>query len=256
MDVYSQSIICRARGHHGLSNCTQYEHRACLDPFSFMSFTNDNHLQGMIVGWAILSPLSFYKGWAPGPVGDMTTGARGWILWTALAIMVADSVVSLLPVIHEFVSKGFEAVKKQTHEYRRRNGAGFIRLPRTPLTPSFPSSSSGAHPRTASRSRSASAGRNLRSGPSSLLSPTEEVEEAHLYDVEIESDTETSERLVPVRWVVAGLVSSILLGTLLVWAVFGHEGIRPWATVVGFLMGGVLSLLGCVCFEACFVSTH
>lgn len=207
----------------------------------------------MIVGWGILSPLSHYKGWAPGPVGDMTTGARGWILWTALAIMVADSVVSLLPVALEFVFKGFEAAKNCAQEYRQRNG-GFIQLPITPLTPSFSTLPSSAHPRTTSRSRSASARRNLRSGPSSVLSPAEEIEEAHLYEEINEIDTETLDRLVPARWVVMGLVSSITFGTLLVWAVFGHEGIRPWATVIGFLMGGVLSLLGCVCSK-CFTST-
>lgn len=52
----------------------------------------------MLVGWAVLSPLSKHAGWAPGPVGDMTSGARGWILWISLAIMCADSLVSLLPV--------------------------------------------------------------------------------------------------------------------------------------------------------------
>ncbi|KAG8686200.1 hypothetical protein FRC11_009356, partial [Ceratobasidium sp. 423] len=39
---------------------------------------------GMIFGWGILSPLSKLNGWAPGPTGDMITGARGWILWVAL----------------------------------------------------------------------------------------------------------------------------------------------------------------------------
>lgn len=35
---------------------------------------------GMITGWAILSPLAKYKGWAPGPVGSTTDGSRGWIV--------------------------------------------------------------------------------------------------------------------------------------------------------------------------------
>jgi uncharacterized oligopeptide transporter (OPT) family protein len=35
---------------------------------------------GMIVGWAVLSPLSKNAGWAPGPVGSTTNGARGWIV--------------------------------------------------------------------------------------------------------------------------------------------------------------------------------
>lgn len=52
-------------------------------------------LLGAIIGWGILSPLAKSKGWAPGPVDDWTTGSRGWIMWVSLAIMLADSVVSL-----------------------------------------------------------------------------------------------------------------------------------------------------------------
>jgi hypothetical protein len=59
-----------------------------------------------------------------------------------------------------------------------------------------------------------------------------------------ETDFEPPERLVPNDWVVWGLGASIVIGTILVWIVFGAEGIRPWATVIGFLMGGLLSLLG------------
>ncbi|KAG8890770.1 hypothetical protein FRB98_004815 [Tulasnella sp. 332] len=58
---------------------------------------------GMLVGWAVLGPISRTHGWAPGPVGSMEDGARGWILWVALAVMCAESLVSLLPVISEFV---------------------------------------------------------------------------------------------------------------------------------------------------------
>ena len=52
-------------------------------------------LLGAIVGWGILSPLAKSRGWAPGPVFDWTTGSKGWIVWVSLAIMLADSVVSL-----------------------------------------------------------------------------------------------------------------------------------------------------------------
>lgn len=158
---------------------------------------------GMLVGWGILSPLAKSRGWAPGPVGDMATGARGWILWTSLAIMVSDSVVSLLPVVREFAVKAMKPV--------RRRG---LRMPATPVSPAFVI----ARPR----------GR--------------EVDD----EVEGEGDVEPLERLVPVQWVLWGLGGSIVSGTLLVWFVFGAEGIRPWATVIGYLMGGVLSLLGCV----------
>jgi len=52
-------------------------------------------LLGAIVGWGILSPLAKHNGWAPGPVSDWTTGSKGWIVWISLAIMLADSIVSL-----------------------------------------------------------------------------------------------------------------------------------------------------------------
>ena len=146
----------------------------------------------MLVGWGILSPLSKYAGWAPGPVGDMTTGARGWILWTSLAIMCTDSLVSLAPVIGEVVSK------------------------------------------------------RLLKG--------------HLPDDQDKDDkeVETEDRLVPMQWVTWGLVGSVIFGTVVVWLVFGQEGIKPWATLIGFGMGGLLSVLGyvlsfCSCRDITYV---
>ena len=136
----------------------------------------------MLVGWGILSPLSKHAGWAPGPVGDMTSGARGWILWVSLAIMCSDSLVSLVPVVAEIV---------YTKLWRGALGMG------------------GGE------------------------DPTKESKEF-----------ETEDRLVPTKWVVWGLTGSVILGTALVWLVFGDEGIKPWATLVGFVMGGLLSVLG------------
>ncbi|KAF2465503.1 OPT superfamily oligopeptide transporter [Lindgomyces ingoldianus] len=52
-------------------------------------------LLGAIIGWGILSPLAKHKGWAPGPVSDWTEGSKGWIVWISLAIMLADSLISL-----------------------------------------------------------------------------------------------------------------------------------------------------------------
>lgn len=52
-------------------------------------------LLGAVLGWGVLSPLAKAKGWAPGPVSDWTTGSKGWIVWISLAIMLADSFVSL-----------------------------------------------------------------------------------------------------------------------------------------------------------------
>lgn len=52
-------------------------------------------LLGALIGWGVLSPLAKNKGWAPGPVSDWTEGSKGWIVWISLAIMLADSLVSL-----------------------------------------------------------------------------------------------------------------------------------------------------------------
>ncbi|KAI9677299.1 MAG: Ras GTPase activating protein ira2 [Trizodia sp. TS-e1964] len=52
-------------------------------------------LVGAVLAWAVLSPLAKAKGWAPGEVGDWEHGSKGWIIWVSLAIMLADSIVSL-----------------------------------------------------------------------------------------------------------------------------------------------------------------
>lgn len=59
-----------------------------------------------------------------------------------------------------------------------------------------------------------------------------------------DEEVETADRLVPLSWVYWGLGTSVVVGTFLVWLVFGHDGIKPWATLVGYLIGGLLSILG------------
>jgi hypothetical protein len=49
----------------------------------------------MLTGWLFLSPLAKTSGWAPGPVSSGTDGSRAWILWPALAIMTAESILSV-----------------------------------------------------------------------------------------------------------------------------------------------------------------
>lgn len=136
----------------------------------------------MLVGWGVLSPLAKNSGWAPGPVGDMTTGSRGWILWTSLAIMCTDSLVSLLPVIYEII---IEKILPAINYHKLSGGK-----------------------------------------------------------IKEDKEVETDDRLVPMSWVLWGTSGSVVIGTLLVWLVFGDEGIKPWATVIGYLLGALLSVLG------------
>ncbi|KAF7374839.1 OPT superfamily [Mycena sanguinolenta] len=109
---------------------------------------------GMLLGWGVLSPLSKLS-----------------------AIMCADSLVSLFPVVVEYLVDLFPRRGRETH--------------------------------------------------------TKE-----------EYDTETEDRLVPNTWVVGGVLVSVILGTFVVWLVFGDDGIKPWATLLSFALGGLLSILG------------
>ncbi|QRV74989.1 OPT oligopeptide transporter protein [Ceratobasidium sp. AG-Ba] len=136
--------------------------------------------QGMVFGWGVLSPISKLNGWAPGPTGDMITGARGWILWVSLAIICANSFVSITPTIYRIGKSVYISIV------------------------------------------------------SKRVTVVEE-------DV---PEDEPDSRLVPNNWVWGGLLVSTALGTILVWVVFGYEGIKPWATVLRFMIGGVLSHLG------------
>ncbi|KAJ5516456.1 hypothetical protein N7527_008016 [Penicillium freii] len=52
-------------------------------------------LFGAVLGWGVLSPLAKTHGWAPGEVKSWENGSKAWIVWISLAIMLADSLVSL-----------------------------------------------------------------------------------------------------------------------------------------------------------------
>ncbi|KAG8906328.1 hypothetical protein FRB99_007108 [Tulasnella sp. 403] len=144
---------------------------------------------GMIAGWAILSPIAKNNGWAPGPVGSMDIGARGWILWIALAVMCAESVVSLVPFAFEFAR---DLTKASVAFWR----------------------------------------------PGTSLNGDTLTNNGH------DEDPETEDRLVPTPWILWGMGASVVFGTFMVWLVFGSTGIKPWATVLSFMIGTVLGLLG------------
>jgi len=50
---------------------------------------------GAFVSWALIAPAVESAGWVSGPTMSYAEGSRGWILWTGVAIMVADALTSL-----------------------------------------------------------------------------------------------------------------------------------------------------------------
>lgn len=52
-------------------------------------------LLGAIIAWAILGPIAQSAGWAPGGVMSYKDGARGWLLWPGVALMVSEALTSL-----------------------------------------------------------------------------------------------------------------------------------------------------------------
>jgi len=50
---------------------------------------------GAVVGWGLLGPLSSSYEWVTGPIMDIKTGPRGWILWPGVALMVSESLMSV-----------------------------------------------------------------------------------------------------------------------------------------------------------------
>ncbi|PSK54776.1 hypothetical protein B9Z65_3865 [Elsinoe australis] len=82
--------------------------------------TTLNMLLGAVVGWGILSPLAKAKGWAPGPVDDWEEGSKGWIVWVSLAIMLADSIISLgWLVLRPSINLAKEYAPRVRDSYRR-----------------------------------------------------------------------------------------------------------------------------------------
>ncbi|KAL6065382.1 Succinate dehydrogenase iron-sulfur subunit [Balamuthia mandrillaris] len=73
-------------------------------------------LAGALFGWAFLAPLAKYQGWAPGKVSDWENGAKGWILWVSLSIMLSEALVSLSALLLRYALKLY-----LQSNYRRAN---------------------------------------------------------------------------------------------------------------------------------------
>ncbi|KFY33471.1 hypothetical protein V494_07595 [Pseudogymnoascus sp. VKM F-4513 (FW-928)] len=191
--------------------------------------TTIHMLIGAILGWAILSPLAKHKGWAPGPIDDWEAGSKGWIIWISLAIMLADSIVSLAYIAGKQVAPYawimMNRVYKTTAGRRWRNIVN------------FGPSSSGYVPIDGMQDSTVLAD-TLSNPRESLQSPPQPASLKSLPDMDAPPEHLVSGRVV---WI--GLISSILFCILCIRISFGAL-VPLYATVAAVMIALVLSVMG------------
>ncbi len=80
-------------------------------------------LIGAILSWGILGPLSLHLGWTTGSIMNYETGPRGWLLWPGVALMVTESLMSLV-LSSKSIIKSF--TKKISKDDTNKNHLDFI----------------------------------------------------------------------------------------------------------------------------------
>lgn len=192
--------------------------------------TTAHMLLGAIVGWGILSPLAKNMGWAPGPVSDWETGSKGWIIWVSLAIMLADSIISLgyialRPVVHQ-AHRAFHLVLEKRSSTSWRELFSFGSSPT--YTPLHNRDSSDLQPTTSTST--------MR--PLHMTSSTVTATIRDLPDVDA-----PPEHLVSMRTVWIALTTSVIFCIVAIRVAFGPR-VPIWATTVAVLLALVLSIMG------------
>lgn len=186
-------------------------------------------LLGAVVGWGILSPLAKSRGWAPGPVEDWASGSKGWIVWVSLAIMLADSVVSLgwltIRPLLLHIPHHYALVQQLAKSGRLLDMLRFGRSKTVDYTAVASSESSTA---LTPRKSHSSAHRAARG----------DVSDKDLPDVDA-----PTEHLVSNRVVFVGLILSILVCIAAVHTVFG-DLVPLYATITAVILALFLSVMG------------
>lgn len=60
-------------------------------------------LLGAVVGWGVLGPMAQNNGWVDGEIMSYADGARGWLLWPGVALMVSEALTTLAMSWRTFV---------------------------------------------------------------------------------------------------------------------------------------------------------
>ncbi|KAI3341586.1 OPT oligopeptide transporter protein-domain-containing protein [Ustulina deusta] len=191
--------------------------------------TTIHMLLGAIIGWGVLSPLAKNRGWAPGPINDWESGSKGWIVWTSLAIMLADAVISLGHVaLRPVVEHGPALLITFRQRYDRGGLQGLFRR-----HPTGYATVAGDETTTSQHSTSSVGGR------SSLLNPNGEDGGRTVWD----HDDAPPEQLVGTKTVSIGLVLSIIFCVASIHITFG-ELVPLYGTIIAVFMAMILSIMG------------
>ncbi|TVY81749.1 putative oligopeptide transporter [Lachnellula suecica] len=191
--------------------------------------TTTHMLIGAIVGWGILSPLAKNKGWAPGPVEDWETGSKGWIVWISLAIMLADSVISLGYIaFRPVVMNGGRYFGEIRNKVNKRDWSGLLHIGGGKSTTGYAAITGQEELPTPLE----------RTGSSTQDSPVPGNENKDLPEPDA-----PPEHLVSNLTVWIGLALSILFCIIAIRIVFGAL-VPLYATITAVFMALVLSIMG------------
>lgn len=61
--------------------------------------TSLSMMMGAVVGWTVLTPLAHHMHWVHSEPLDAEGGGRGWIMWVALAVMCAESIIGVVTLL-------------------------------------------------------------------------------------------------------------------------------------------------------------
>lgn len=206
--------------------------------------TTIHMLLGAVVGWAILSPLAKYRGWAPGSIDDWETGSKGWIVWTSLAIMLADAVVSLgylalSPLVRRAPSI-FANVKRR---FQHGGLKGLFPTERNGYVP-VRGNEDDPRPSVATRSSEDVDVDTVPRLPSPAIERRDPFETQPVHTRRAwDHDDAPPEQLVGSKTVSIGLVVSVIICIASVHITFGNL-VPLYATIIAVLMAMLLSIMG------------
>jgi uncharacterized oligopeptide transporter (OPT) family protein len=185
---------------------------------------------GAFVGWALLSPLAKYKGWAPGDVGDWEHGSKGWIVWISLAIMLVDAVISLAYVaLNPLIGQRLSIFLTRSR----------WRIQRSRVLKLFQNNRNDYTPIETRYLEEEEDGENDDGDDEDTDSNADGLT---LEESDEDADAPKDQRIGP-RTVSIGLVLSIVLCIATIHIVFGNL-VPLYATIIAVLMALVLSIMG------------